>query len=87
MIRPLMQIMPHVMQWLRMIAATIGAAATGAVSMATGGVRTNVSLAPGDRAPDFTLPASDGRTYHLGDLIGCGETIVIAWFPKAFTGG
>ncbi len=87
MIRPLMQIMQQVIRWLRVIMATIGAAATGAIWMATGDARTNVSLAPGDRAPDFTLPASDGRTYHLGDLIGRGETIVIAWFPKAFTGG
>ena len=87
MIRPLMQVMQQIVRLLRMIAATISAAATGAVSMATGGARTDVALAPGDRAPDFTLPASDGRTYRLSDLIGRGETIVIAWFPKAFTGG
>jgi len=42
-------------------------------------------LAPGDMAPDFTLKASDGQTYHLGDLKG--TTVVLAWFPKAFTGG
>jgi AhpC/TSA family len=87
MIRPLMQVMQQIMRLLRMIGATIGAVAAGAVSMATGGAGTDVTLAPGDRAPDFTLPASDGRIYRLGDLIGRGETIVIAWFPKAFTGG
>ena len=43
-------------------------------------------LGPGDRAPDFTLGASDGRTYRLADLLGDG-IIVVAWFPKAFTGG
>jgi len=42
-------------------------------------------LKPGDVAPDFTLTASDGQTYHLGDLKG--TTVVLAWFPKAFTGG
>jgi hypothetical protein len=83
MIRPLMQ----VIQWVRMIGATIGAAAAGVVSVARGGARTDVTLAPGDRAPEFTLPASDGRTYRLRDLTGRGDTIVIAWFPKAFTGG
>jgi phage-related minor tail protein len=87
MIRPVMQVMQQIMQLLRMIAATIGAAATGAVSMATGNAAPDITLAPGDRAPDFTLPASDGRTYRLSDLIGRGETVVIAWFPKAFTGG
>ena len=42
-------------------------------------------LAPGDRAPDFTLPGSDGKSYSLSDLRG--KVVVIAWFPKAFTGG
>ena len=42
-------------------------------------------LEAGDAAPDFTLKASDGQTYHLGDLKG--TTVVLAWFPKAFTGG
>jgi len=42
-------------------------------------------LKSGDVAPDFTLSASDGQTYHLGDLKG--TTVVLAWFPKAFTGG
>jgi peroxiredoxin len=39
----------------------------------------------GDMAPDFTLPASDGRTYSLSELRG--RTVVLAWFPKAFTAG
>lgn len=42
-------------------------------------------LAPGDPAPDFTLPGSDGKSYKLSDLRG--KVVVIAWFPKAFTGG
>ena len=39
----------------------------------------------GDTAPDFTLPASDGQTYSLTKLRG--KYVVLAWFPKAFTGG
>ncbi len=42
-------------------------------------------LQPGDAAPDFTLAASDGRTYRLRDLQG--RVVVVAWFPKAFTAG
>lgn len=42
-------------------------------------------LKPGDMAPDFTLPASDGKTYALADLRG--QAVVLAWFPRAFTGG
>lgn len=40
----------------------------------------------GDAAPDFKLQASDGKTYSLADFRG-KQALVIAWFPKAFTGG
>ncbi|QOV89715.1 peroxiredoxin family protein [Humisphaera borealis] len=43
-------------------------------------------LKVGDAAPDFSLPASDGKTYKLSDFKG-KQAVVIAWFPKAFTGG
>ena len=42
-------------------------------------------LKVGDLAPDFTLQASDGQTYSLSKLRG--RTVVLAWFPKAFTAG
>ena len=41
-------------------------------------------LQPGDLAPDFNLPASDGKTYSLADYRGV-KPVVIAWFPKANT--
>jgi peroxiredoxin Q/BCP len=43
-------------------------------------------LAVGDKAPDFTLPASDGKTYKLSDFKG-KQAVVVAWYPKAFTTG
>jgi hypothetical protein len=43
-------------------------------------------LEVGDQAPAFTLEASDGRTYSLEDFKGT-KPVVLAWFPKAFTGG
>ena len=39
----------------------------------------------GDKAPDFKLKGSDGKEHSLADL--AGKTVVVAWFPKAFTGG
>ncbi len=43
-------------------------------------------LTVGDPAPDFTLQASDGKTYRLSDFRG-KQAVVIAWFPRAFTSG
>ena len=40
---------------------------------------------PGDPAPDFRLPGSDGQTHALADYRG--RFVVLAFFPKAFTGG
>jgi cytochrome oxidase Cu insertion factor (SCO1/SenC/PrrC family) len=45
----------------------------------------SATLNVGDRAPDFKLPGSDGKTHSLADYKG--KTVVLAWFPKAFTGG
>jgi peroxiredoxin Q/BCP len=42
-------------------------------------------LAPGDPAPEFSLSGSDGKTHQLSDY--AGKVVVLAWFPKAFTGG
>lgn len=43
-------------------------------------------LAAGDVAPAFSLPGSDGKTHALADHAG-KRVVVVAWFPKAFTGG
>ena len=43
------------------------------------------ALAPGDTAPDFRLEGSDGKMHALGDHRG--RSVVLAWFPKAFTPG
>jgi peroxiredoxin Q/BCP len=45
-----------------------------------------MALKAGDAAPAFTLPGSDGDTHSLSDHKG-KRAVVIAWFPKAFTGG
>jgi hypothetical protein len=43
------------------------------------------TLKVGDRAPEFALQGSDGKVHRLSDYKG--KTVVLAWFPKAFTGG
>ncbi len=43
-------------------------------------------LGRGDKAPNFTLRGSDGRTYTLSQFAGT-RGVVLAWFPKAYTPG
>lgn len=45
-----------------------------------------VELKVGDKAPNFKLQGSDGKTYNLADFAG-KKAVVIAWFPAAFTRG
>ena len=62
------------------LASVLASAAIGArVSFAAQAVEV------GEPAPDFSLPGSDGQTYTLSELRG--QHVVIAFFPKAFTGG
>ena len=42
-------------------------------------------LAPGDKAPDFTLPTDDGGTVSLADLRG--SRVVLYVYPAAMTPG
>src|SRR3977135_3297329 len=61
--------------------------AIGLVAALAGTVKAEtLELKVGDPAPNFTLPASDGKTYTLADFKG-KRAVVLAWFPKAFTQG
>lgn len=59
------------------IALLLGALLGSTVAQAAPGV--------GDPAPEFSLPGSDGQTWTLSALRG--QWVVVAFFPKAFTGG
>ncbi len=63
-------------------------ASLGLVVLAAIGARAQPGgeLKPGDPAPAFSLPGSDGKTYTLAQFKG-KQAVVLAWFPKAFTGG
>lgn len=71
------------MNGILILCATAGLAA---VSCAVASAQPPPELRPGDPAPAFSLPGSDGKTYNLADFKG-KQTVVLAWFPKAFTGG
>jgi cytochrome oxidase Cu insertion factor (SCO1/SenC/PrrC family) len=46
----------------------------------------HTNLKVGQAAPDFTLPATDGKTYKLSDFKG-KKNVVLAFYVLAFTGG
>jgi peroxiredoxin Q/BCP len=43
------------------------------------------ALPVGEKAPEFSRPASNGETVSLAKYKG--RRVVLAFFPKAFTGG
>ena len=47
-------------------------------------VKTHLKV--GDKAPDFSLRATDGQTYKLSDFKG-KKNVVLAIYVLAFTGG
>ena len=46
----------------------------------------SAALKVGDPAPPFTLPDTDGKPVSLAKLLDEGP-VILAFFPKAFTGG
>jgi hypothetical protein len=65
---------------------TPGVIVDGGVALTFGviGHAQELGLKPGDVAPDFSLPGSDGQTYCLADFKG-QRPVVLAWFPKTIT--
>jgi thioredoxin-dependent peroxiredoxin len=46
-----------------------------------------MTLAVGDRAPDFTLPCSSGGTVTLSDVLKSKRAVVLFFYPKDHTAG
>ena len=74
---------------LRLMSACVGVVAMAAAAPSAGqspaAPQNPTELKVGDVAPPFELPGSDGKVHRLSDYKG--KTVVLAWFPKAFTGG
>jgi peroxiredoxin Q/BCP len=70
----------------RRVVSRVACGAAVALSLAAAAAAADDGLKVGDKAPAFSLPGTDGKTYTLADFKG-KKAVVVAWFPKAFTGG
>jgi peroxiredoxin Q/BCP len=66
--------------------ALAGSALAAAAILVAAGRLAAAELKPGDPAPKFSLPGNDDKTYKLEDFKD-KKVVVVAWYPKAFTGG
>ena len=64
--------------------ALLAVLSVSALAQQTPPVKTHLKV--GDPAPDFTLRATDGKTYKLSDFKG-KKNVVLAIYVLAFTGG
>jgi len=69
---------------MKMLAALFVMVVVAVAAVGVGGAQAQ-ELNVGDMAPTFSLPGTDGKTHSLSDY--AGTPVVLAWFPKAFTGG
>ena len=67
-------------------ARVAGASGAGPRGPPGGGRRMSGLIAPGSAAPDFTAPASDGRTYHLAELLR-ESRVLLVFYPGNDTPG
>jgi peroxiredoxin len=71
---------------LMSVCSAVGAVAIASALSVQGQPAPNpTELKVGDTAPPFALMGSDGKIHKLSAYKG--KTVVLAWFPKAFTGG
>ena len=64
----------------------LATAATAFAQNPPSGTTPGVELKVGDKAPNFKLQGTDGKTHQLSEYAG-KKAVVVAWFPAAFTRG
>ena len=70
----------------RFLISLVLLAVLSATALAQQATPPKTNLKVGDPAPDFTLRATDGKTYKLSDFKG-KKNVVLAIYVLAFTGG
>ena len=67
-------------------ALLLSAALSGMLAVHAQSTATKTNLKVGDKAPDFSLPATTGGNISLSQYVG-KKVVVLAFFPAAFSGG
>ena len=70
----------------RLLTSLALVAVVSAVALAQQPAPSKTHLKVGDKAPDFSLRATDGKIYKLSDFKG-QKNVVLAIYVLAFTGG
>jgi thioredoxin-dependent peroxiredoxin len=70
----------------RLLISLVAVAVLSVTALAQQPTLSKTHLKVGDPAPDFTLRATDGKTYKLSDFKG-KKNVVLAIYVLAFTGG
>ena len=70
----------------RLLISVVLLAVLGVVALAQQPAPPKTHLKVGDPAPEFTLRATDGKTYKLSEFKG-KKNVVLAIYVLAFTGG
>jgi cytochrome oxidase Cu insertion factor (SCO1/SenC/PrrC family) len=72
--------------YARLLISVVLLAVFGVAALAQQPTPPKTHLKVGDPAPDFTLRATDGKSYKLSDFKG-KKNVVLAIYVLAFTGG
>ena len=72
--------------YMRSLMSVVLLALLGVVALGQQPAPPKTHLKVGDPAPDFTLRATDGKSYKLSDFKG-KKNVVLAIYVLAFTGG
>lgn len=72
--------------YMRSLISVVLLAVLGVVTFGQQPAPPKTHLKVGDPAPDFTLRATDGKSYKLSDFKG-KKNVVLAIYVLAFTGG
>lgn len=67
-------------------ALLLSVAVSGMLGASAQAPATKTHLKVGDKAPDFTLPATTGGNISLSQYLG-KKIVVLAFYPAAFSGG